>query len=164
MVTFVGDLPTCTQLDMGFGMMVPDWFLFGATTMEPGLWQTRQYNKSDAWYYRTVWTRKSAMPSGYFNYFSFNDTGAPFRMNAPSPAGEVVNEYYDFQNVTGFPAGTFTTPLKCGLRHAVAAHEVATAEAFVELMQRLAGLQRMSKPAADVMVRHAAQLFMMGKY
>ena len=160
MLTFIGDLPTCTQLDMGFGMMVPDWFLFGATTMEPGLWLTRQYNKSDAWYYRNVWTRKSAMPDGYFNYFSFNDTGAPFRMNAPSPAGEVVNEYYDFKNVTGFPAGTFATPAKCVLEKMSAATSVGS---FAEQLHGIMASKRMPLAAAELTVQHAAQLFMMGR-
>jgi hypothetical protein len=162
-LTFIGEIPTCTQLQMGFGMPVPDWFTFGAETMQPGLWLTRQYNKSDPWYYRTLWTRKSAMPDGYFNYFSFNDTGLPFRMSAPSPAGEVLNEYYDFAEVASFPAGTFAAPAKCVLTAAVPRHASESLTAFGAMMQQHTAKMGLTEEAAAVMTSHASQLLLMAK-
>lgn len=163
--TTIAGIPTCTVLPMGFGMPVPNWFAFGADTVGDGLWLTRQYNRSEAYYFRTQWNRKSAMPDGYFNYFSFNDTGLPFRMSAPSPAGEVLNEYYSFETVTSFPAGTFTPPASCKAavpRRAVKPEEVATLAAFGTMLT--AELQQqMPEAAVAAVVRHASQLVLMAK-
>lgn len=165
--TTIDSVPTCTVLPMGFGMPVPNWFAFGATTVEDGLWLTRQYNRSEPWYFRTQWNRKSAMPDGYFNYFSFNDTGAPFRMSAPSPAGEVLNEYYSFVPVTSFPAGTFTVPASCASSQAVRRHvkpsDVATLSSFGDMLSAVLRQQLLPDAAVAVAVRHASQLVLMAK-
>lgn len=101
----------CQQLQMGFGMMKPDWMVSNATN-EGDLWLTRRLQRSPG-YDHTRWNRKSALPDGWFDYFSTFATGEPYRMSAPSPAGKVVNEYYDFTPQTSFPAGTFTLPDTC---------------------------------------------------
>lgn len=165
-LTYVGSFPICQNLDMGFGMPVPDWFLFDAEVIPPGLWLTRQYNNPERWYTRTVWTRKSAMPDGYFNYFSDNTTGAPYRMNAPSPAGEVVNEYADFQNVTSFPDGIFGIPPVCSnsssttpvlsLRHA------STAAHITDALSEHFTMLRFPERAVKQVTSHVVQLAMMG--
>lgn len=163
-LTVAGPFQYCVQLQMGFGPPTPDWFLYGATT-ELEIYLTRQYNKSDPFYHRAVWSRKNS-PDGYFNYFSFNDTGAPFRMSAPSPSGEVLNEYYSFENVTGFPAGTFTPTANCTPQepHRVSEKEHGSSELFGEVVRRMAAQQRMEpEVAVEMLVHHATQLLFMGR-
>ena len=108
----------CQQLQMGFGMMKPDWMIDNATN-EGDLWLTRRLQRSPG-YDHTRWNRKSALPDGWFDYFSVFTTGEPYRMSAPSPAGKVVNEYYDFVPQTSFPAGTFTLPETCNKKNSTA--------------------------------------------
>jgi hypothetical protein len=166
MLSYNGSTPMCNQLDMGFGLPVPNWFQFGSTTVDPGLYLTRHYSGSDGLYHRAVWTRKSIMPFGYFNYFSFNDTGAPFRMSAPSPPqGEVVNEYYNFKNVTGFPEGTFDVPANCNTSapaHRLTKTDVGPVEAAANLALHVAAKElELPHHLAGVYASFVAQLVMM---
>lgn len=107
---------------MGFGMMLPNWFLTGPnmTTM-PDQWQGR---RTEEWavprgltplyqnetFHHTNWQRKDGAGQGWFDYFSLYDTGDAFRLTAPSPTGIVNNEHYNFTVVTSFPQGTFDLP------------------------------------------------------
>jgi hypothetical protein len=166
LLSYTGSVPTCNQLDLGFGLPVPNWFQFGSTTIGPGLYLTRQYSGSDGLYHRAVWTRKSAGAAGNFNYFSFNDTGAPFRMSAPSPPqGEVVNEYYNFKNVTGFPKGTFDIPAECSTSapvHRLTKTDVAPVEATANLALNIAKKElQLPYHLAEVYASFVAQLVMM---
>lgn len=110
---------TCQQLDMGFGMMTPTWFLSspGDDVVNGGsLFLTQRHNPFDNNYRNVTWFAKGS-PDGPFNYFFDSATGEGFSMFAPSPMGEVENEYADFQTVAGgpngFPAGTFVLPAQC---------------------------------------------------
>lgn len=98
--------PNCVQLQMGFGIMYPDWFSAGAN--QSGLvWNAKKSDSFDVGYHRTLMSVKDAgqgtpIDDEVFTYYSYADSenftenGAPFLMHAPSPAGMVVNEYYEF--------------------------------------------------------------------
>jgi len=105
MFTFDGN-GSCFQMDMGFGMMRPDWFVDGE--QQNTTWLGKKTDTKDINLHNTVWTRKCATcdedPNGYFDYFSLagNGTdkqGEPFRLEAPGPLPilYVINEYYNFQ-------------------------------------------------------------------
>jgi len=107
------NLSTCTPLEMGFGMMVPDWMIRGATTLNYTIWGTRQSWPMDSNYYPLNLNRKDGAGFGYFEYYSDNRTGNPFRMDAPAGGqGVVVNEYASPIPFTTepFPNGTFLPP------------------------------------------------------
>jgi hypothetical protein len=102
----------CVALDMGFGIPVPNWFLFNATDFAT-TWSGHKW-VNDNQYHLVRWTRKFSGPGGlgngtHFNYFSDN-RGLPFKLIAPTPAGEVVNEWYNQTAVSSFPTGTFENP------------------------------------------------------
>jgi hypothetical protein len=99
---------SCYHMNMGFGMMRPDWFVDGDQLNTTYL--AKKSDATDTNFYNTVWTRKCATcdtdPNGYFNYFSTTSdngqvAGTPFRLDAPGPLGSgigyVINEYYDFK-------------------------------------------------------------------
>lgn len=94
---------TCVQLEMGFAMMTPDWFLTGSEEVAQP-WLAKKSDKEDDEFHQTLWLRKSAGDPGYFDYFSDLNTGEPFRLTAPSQGPYVINEYYNF-TVVDFSKG-----------------------------------------------------------
>ena len=101
--TVLSKTPSCVALSMGFGMMIPGWFLGGN---QSGLvWNARKSDSFDSGYHRTVLSETDAGQGGaqddevftyYYTYENSTDpgltNGSPFLMHAPSPAGMVVNE------------------------------------------------------------------------
>ena len=101
--TVLSSTPQCVALDMGFGMMRPNWFL---DANQSGLvWNAKKSDSFDIGYHRTVMTVKDAGQGGpaddevFTYYYAFENStdpalsnGTPFLMHAPSPAGMVVNE------------------------------------------------------------------------
>lgn len=121
MYTFDSPSPSCVSMDMGFGMMRPDWFTDGIQ-QNATIWIAQKSNALDTQYHNTVWTRKCATcdsdPNGYFDMFTLAGNGTDvagtcFRMQAPGPLPilYVVNEYSDFvtMNYTALDA-TFALP------------------------------------------------------
>eukprot|EP00759_Apiculatamorpha_spiralis_P045259 PhF_6_TR42119/c1_g1_i2/m.63607 len=93
----------CQKLDMGFGMMKPDWFITNASVVGI-LWVGKKSEVNSDKLYQVVWRTKEAPdPNPNFEYFSNFQDGTPVMMQAPSPAGYVINEYYNFTvaNFTG---------------------------------------------------------------
>jgi len=116
--TVLSKSPQCVSLDMGFGLMKPDWFITDAN--QSGLvWHSKKSDFYDPMYHRVLMSVKDAGQGGpaddevftYYSYFN-NETdvgsenGMPFLMHAPSPNGMVVNEYYDFTPFTYDPEDT----------------------------------------------------------
>ena len=87
------DINSCVQLDLGFGMMRPTWFMDNGATIFGEVYATQRSDSAHNVYRPVTLTRKDGAGQGYFDYYSNNQTGAPFNMHAPSPAGFVVNEY-----------------------------------------------------------------------
>jgi len=102
------DVGFCVLLDMGFGMMKPDWFLNGQII--GGVWRAHKSEEFDSSYHYTTWTSVSAGDQGQFDYFSRNDTGTAYTMSAPSPEGLVVNEYSEFSVVDYTATTVFDLP------------------------------------------------------
>lgn len=111
--------PSCVALNMGFGMMFPDWFKRrgdGDDAFQVGTqWLSHKSDGADPGYHLTLWTTKMS-PDGAFNYYSYlNDTGYPpreghgFAMSAMIEP-PVVNEYFDFAPVDSFPDSLFDLP------------------------------------------------------
>lgn len=139
--------PNCIALQMGFGMMRPDWFQDGN---QSGLvWQAKKSDFFDEDYHRVLMTVKDAGQGGpaddeVFTYYSWyenntqpgSENGAPFLMHAPSPPGMVVNEYYDFTEHT-FAADSevFKYPLPGAPRCIPAGFAATHHEAFA-IMQK----------------------------
>ena len=105
---------------MTFGMMVPDWMIDGAYVVPQGpVWHTHKYDAATIDYVATTFNSKASpdgekpqnigifaslfdrrnyqcsLTTGNFSYYS-DANGAGYVMHAPSPAGMVVNEYYDW--------------------------------------------------------------------
>lgn len=60
--TVLSKTPQCIQLDMGFGMMRPDWF---SDANQSGLvWNAKKSDSFDTGYHRTVMTVKAAGQGG----------------------------------------------------------------------------------------------------
>ena len=85
---------SCIELQLGIGMMMPDWMLNGECNGD--IWITHKSNGMDPLYYRAVWTRISALDQddGNFDWFSDFTTGAGLMMQAPGPDADayVINE------------------------------------------------------------------------
>lgn len=114
MITY--DIDSCVSLDMGFGMMRPNWFIENATFVDT-LWLAKKSDATDNTFHFTAHNTKPS-PDGDFNYmYSLENAtlGEPFSMFAPSPTGLVVNEYYDFQvaDFTGSDVFTIPSYLNC---------------------------------------------------
>ena len=61
---------SCIRLDMGFGMMRPDWFKTNATTIG-GVWLAHKSDAIDNSFYYTAWNSKADGVSDFnFDYFS----------------------------------------------------------------------------------------------
>lgn len=95
----------------------------------------------DSHYYPLNLNRKDGAGFGYFEYYSDNRTGNPFRTDAPAGGqGVVVNEYASPIPFTTdpFPDGTFALPALCtknqtgvaGLRFQAAEGYVASSDFF----------------------------------
>ena len=113
--------PMCIELQMGFGMMRPDWFQ--QATQVGIVWNTKRSDSFHSDYYPSLMGTIDAgqgldLPFTYYSAFNNGTSddpnfanGAPWLMHAPSPSGMVVNEYYDFKNAS-FAKGddTFVLP------------------------------------------------------
>jgi hypothetical protein len=156
--TVLSSTPQCVALDMGFGMMRPDWFI---DANQSGLvWNAKKSDSFDIGYHRTVMTVKDAGQGGpaddevftyFFSYENNTDpafsNGTPFLMHAPSPAGMVVNEYYDFEPRTYSPdEAAFVRPASPACIPAGAAATPREAHALLQA----AGLAR--PPMVEVML------------
>ena len=108
------DIDNCVRLDLGFGMMQPDWFITGASVFG-SVYSTQRSDSADNAYHSTVLSRKDGAGQGYFDYYSRNSTGAAFTMHAPSPAGFVVNEYIIPPTPTPFTADAPVFALPVGI-------------------------------------------------
>jgi hypothetical protein len=85
-------------LNLGFGMMIPGWFLGG--TQNGTVWFAKHAPFSSevplGFYSNTLWTQSPVEGQGNFDYFSIlNGTyaGLGHHFSAPSPLGLVINEY-----------------------------------------------------------------------
>lgn len=115
----IGAFESCEKLDMGFGVPVQDWFLTNSTT-HGTLYQSHKYTALDTDYHKTLWTRKYSVGSvcpdcgPHFNYFSVAKTGQGFKLEAPSPFAEMVNELSEWVNLSAsgapFPEGIMGLP------------------------------------------------------
>lgn len=101
----IGAAPTCVHLNLGFGMMIPSWFLGG--TQNGTWWHVKKYQWSsgdNGMYVNTLSTQSIVDGQGTFDYHSIvnasisssDPVGAPHHFTAPSPLGLVVNEYNNF--------------------------------------------------------------------
>lgn len=95
MYTWAPAEPSCIHLNLGFGIMRPNWFLTNSTQVGD-IWLAVKSDPADATFHHTVWTRKSAEPFGYFDYFTDAKAGTPFRLSAPTQTDYVINEIYNF--------------------------------------------------------------------
>lgn len=161
------DINNCVHLNLGFGMMRPDWFISDNATIFGEVYATQRSDSARNTYQPVTLTRKDGAGQGYFgemcgaggvcsranhacahhasfppqnccvrgllrqraaiyltplstlccsaDYYSRNDTGAPFNMHAPSPAGFVVNEYLVAPVVTPFAADASVFVLPAGI-------------------------------------------------
>lgn len=135
-VITIGDatIPNCVNLDLGFGMMMPDWMLENIQYMGNMYDARRGFDNStglnDNNYYNVTWTSNPVGgPFPPFNYYAKED-GSPFKMWAPAmtPQNLVVNEYPNaFVPVDSFVNGTFELPASCQKTNQTAA---AAAAAF----------------------------------
>ena len=104
MYDFVGG--NCTKLEMGFGMMMPNWFLSGGTPM-PNVFLTQRSvatSNGTSAFHNCSWTRKSG-----FDYFA-DEAGAAFRLAAGSPAGYVINDFVSMTAVAKIDDAIFKLP------------------------------------------------------
>jgi hypothetical protein len=111
-----GVLTDCQAIDMGFGMMMPNWMSsYNHTLIGSDMRVTRKWDTNDTAYHSVTWWQKNGAGVGWFHYLADMKTGAGFRMDGPSPFGHVVNEYYAFESVDAFPESTFARPagIKC---------------------------------------------------
>lgn len=102
--------PSCVELDLGFGMMTPAWFLGG--TQNGTYYSVKKYPYGDdgGMYLQTLSTQSIVDGQGTFDYHSYlnassygSAAGDPHHFSAPSPLGFVVNEYNNF-TATSFNA------------------------------------------------------------
>jgi hypothetical protein len=137
----LGNTTNCVSLDMGFGIPVPNWFLTNSTNFAV-TWSGHKW-VNDNQYHLVQWTRKLSGPAGdgngtHFNYFSDN-RGVPFKLIAPTPGGEVVNEWYNQTAVESFPDGEFENPfpsVQCQVTSADAAMLSPIAAEIAGMMRR----------------------------
>ena len=107
--------PVCIQLNLGFGMMKPNWFNIDSNQTGV-IFNTKRSDSYMIGYWPSVMSVTDAgqgLDQPFSYYYAFNNNTnvsdpnyamlAPWVMHAPSPAGMVLNEYYNFEPAT-FPA------------------------------------------------------------
>lgn len=117
-------IKNCVHLNMGFGMMRPNWFQGGQ--QKDTVWFAKKHLNSDGdggLYHNTLWTQSPVEGQGNFDFFSYvNNTkfgakaGDSHHFSAPSPLGLVVNEYNRFQArqfVSSDPIFSLPTGIEC---------------------------------------------------
>ena len=145
---------SCIQLNLGIGMMRPDWMVAPASQCMGDIWITSKSAGFDDDYHRAVWTRISALDQddGNFDWFSDYTTGVGRMMQAPGQdaADYVVNEEFSLMPAQFAPSSPiFALPagIKC---IPVAGGEVASSFAHAHALMSAEGKAHLLRALPEV--------------
>ena len=153
---------SCVQLQLGFGMMRPDWMQQGSCMGD--VWLSQKSAGDDLDYHRVVWTRIPVLDEddGQFDWFSsYAGAGEGFQMQAPgqSTLDYVINDEQLLAPATFSPSDdVFALPSGPGVPPCV---DVGAARSLVHAAELLegAGIPRSALAAMpELRLAHALAL------